>query len=162
MGYRSDAALATRRKYYDEMLRTAKTQDYSDEILYFLTRYADCSISKDDRGENTVVILRWKYVKWYNDFHEIAYVERWMDGEFDREFEYSFLRIGEDPDDTEIRCDENYSLDGVLTLAREIYVDADTTMFIPEIPDDPPQDDADLPEGTDFSISDFLNIKEDL
>lgn len=162
MGYRSDAALATRRKYYDEMLRTAKTQNDSKEILHFLTRYADCSISGEDGNENAVVILRWGRVKWYNDFPEIAYVERWMDGEFDGEFEYTFVRIGEDPADTETRCDGNYNLDGLLTVAREIYVDADTTMFIPEIPDDPPEDDADLPEDTDFNISDFLNIKEDL
>lgn len=162
MAYRSDAALATRRKYYDEMLRTAKTQDYSDEILYFLTRYADCSISGEDGNENAIVILKWGWVKWYNDFHEIAYVERWMDGEFDRNFEYTFVRIGEDSEDIEIRGDDSYRLDGILTITREIYVDADVEPFTPEIPDDPPEDDADLPENIDFSISDFLNIKEDL
>ncbi len=154
MGYYSEVALATRKKWFDEMLRMAETEEYSEDILRLMLTLPDCSI--DGEGESAVVILHWGDIKWYGDFASVMYIERWMNGEFNDEFEYAFARVGEDTCDMEDRYSEDYELYEYVQLSRTIWIGGFGKPFIPEMPSDGPEKDIELPEGSDVDLNDYL------
>lgn len=155
MGYYSDVALATRKKWLDEMLRRAKTEEDSGEILSLLVDGSQCSIIGE--GDDAVVILYWNFIKWYDEFRDVRYVEHWMEGAFDEEFEYAFIRIGEDDSDVDQRSSDDYDLCQYIQISRSIWIDDSGELFTPEIPPDKePEDDLDLPDGSDGDLTDYL------
>ena len=135
MGYYSDVAFATRQATYEEMLKEAKNDA---DILDFITVHANVSCVRADDGYDAIVILYWGGIKWYDDFKTVEFIEEWMrrgDCEEDG-VEYSFVRIGEDLNDTDIRNSPDYSLDGYIYPTRSIVIDERAVEYSPEIPDD--------------------------
>lgn len=143
MGYYSEVAFATRQKTYMKMLKEAKD---NENILDFITHRA--YVSRIGDGDDAVVILEWFSVKWYDDFDEVMFIEEWMrrgDCELD-DIQYSFVRLGEDYEDSEVRNSPDYQLDCYIYPQKSIYVDDGAERYTPEIPEDE-EPGEDLPES---------------
>lgn len=134
MGYYSEVAFATRQKTYMKMLKEAK---HNEKILNFITNRGTY-VSRIGEGDDAVVILEWFSVKWYDDFDEVKFIEEWMrrgDCELD-DIQYSFVRLGEDYEDIEVRNSPDYQLDCYIYPQHSIYVDGNAESYTPKIPED--------------------------
>ena len=90
MGYRSEVAITMDTKNYNVMIRRAKA--LKNKHIYNLIDYAD--IYTMDNGK--VTTLYWGYVKWYQDYKEVQWIENFI-----KKIDATFVRIGEDRDDNE-------------------------------------------------------------
>lgn len=106
MGYRSDVAITMRTKDYNTMLRRAKA--LKDTSVCALIDAAD--IFKADN--NTVTILNWTSVKWYDSFDSVKWIQKFI-----QKIDATFVYIGEDPDDNE----EEYYNEGYELLEYAYY-----------------------------------------
>ena len=121
MGYYSDVALAVRRKDFNRMLLQAKKEPEPDGLLRFLTTYP--SVYSDGEQDESVIVLYWSCIKWYEGFRDVDYINAWMNGNYDPGFGYAFIRIGESADDVEQRNgDTDYDLCDYIGISCEITV----------------------------------------
>ena len=120
MGYRSDVALAMYKTDYDKLIEFSKQRmdDDNDCVsLYdFITKYVDDIIPKKD---NKIVILCWKWVKWYEEYYHIATLNEYLE---DNDIDYTFVRIGEELDDNEEIRAKDDDLAWIVNIQRFIDV----------------------------------------
>lgn len=90
MGYYSDVALTLLKK--DALDFVKEAQRRGGEILNFV-RAAELM----EHNNGKAITFYWEYVKWYNRFPEISFVN----GYYPSLDNYSFKRIGEDRNDIE-------------------------------------------------------------
>lgn len=96
MGYRSEVTLTMYEKDFQEMIQKAKSES-PDVALPFITKWA--RLYKNDN----IITLFWDWVKWYEGFEDVGFVEDFMHSGV----EYSFRRVGEETGD----IDEEYNDD---------------------------------------------------
>lgn len=101
MGYRSDGAI-----YLSEEAQELLT----DELKKDLEEW-----EKNEIEEN---VWNFEYWKWYSDYEDVA---RWEDfmamlgKEENHHIEWDFIRIGEEPDDTEISTGEKFGVSRIIS-----------------------------------------------
>ena len=97
MGYRSDVAIAMTKKAA-ELLKT-KLAEATPDQRYLLDNPDLYEV--DSKTEEA--LWRWHYVKWYEEFDEVAFIDNYL-----KELsidDYLFIRLGENYDDIELRGD---------------------------------------------------------
>lgn len=99
MGYRSEVALCLTRcgkLDLDKMLEkvSRKTRDNVCDLLANSDRHLTDSKTASE-------LWFWDWIKWYQDSPEITFMEELLN-RLDRE-SFLFIRIGEDPDDSEVK-----------------------------------------------------------
>ena len=101
MGYRSEVAIRCQSKAYEKFKEVLeKTDAHPDKLI-------------EKNGE---YLLYFDWWKWYSDFEEVKGIEAVMDEldelddgcnadeTYEKELGYHFIRLGEDNDDVETRC----------------------------------------------------------
>lgn len=96
MGYRSDVAIKCGDKAYKMIMDAAMAHDVKPDVAY-----------KCDEFD---WIICWDSVKWYYSYEDVAAIESvlsCLDTKYEEDdsdgYAYTFARIGEDDEDTEIR-----------------------------------------------------------
>ena len=97
MGYRSDVAIAMTKKAA-ELLKT-KLAEATPDQRYLLDNPDLYEV--DSKTEEA--LWRWHYVKWYEEFAEVAFIDNVLKELSDDD--YLFIRLGENYDDIELRGD---------------------------------------------------------
>ena len=96
MGYRSEFALSLGLRAEEAMCCLLEGQ--SAETKQDMLRFLSCTQQDCDN-----LMLRADGIKWYTSYNEIQFLECCMEYFDKKNLPYRFLRIGEDPDDTEAR-----------------------------------------------------------
>lgn len=91
MGYYSDVAIAVQKKDYIK-LKQAISSLCSAADLIEAAQKTEIQIDKEK-----YVVLKWQSIKWYNDFEEISFIEKFLK----KIPHHDFIRIGEEMDDIE-------------------------------------------------------------
>lgn len=108
MGYRSHV-----------MLELAKEQNDIFQALY-VSKFPDDSewlFSCIENYDDEATLYNFDYIKWYDTYPEVAFVEHFLntiDGS-----EFHFVRVGEEPEDTE---EDGYSEYYNLRIRREVSI----------------------------------------
>ena len=97
MEYRSDVAIAMTKKAA-ELLKT-KLAEATPDQRYLLDNPDLYEV--DSKTEEA--LWRWHYVKWYEEFDEVAFIDNFLK-ELSND-DYLFIRLGENYDDVELRGD---------------------------------------------------------
>ena len=97
MGYRSDAALVLSKEA--AALLKARLETATPDERYLLDNPDRYEV--DSKTEEA--LWRWHFVKWYDEFTEVAFINNFLNELSDDD--YLFLRLGESYDDVEIRGD---------------------------------------------------------
>ena len=97
MGYRSDVAIALSKEA--AALLKARLEAATPDERYLLDN-ADLHDTDEESGDE---LWRWHYVKWYEEFAEVAFIDNVLKELSDDD--YLFIRLGENYDDVEIRGD---------------------------------------------------------
>ena len=97
MGYRSDVAIALSKEA--AALLKARLEAATPDERYLLDN-ADLHDTDEESGDE---LWRWHYVKFYEEFREVAFINNFLQ-ELDPS-NYLFIRVGETYDDIEIRGD---------------------------------------------------------
>ena len=127
MPYLSDVALAVYESTYMELLKGAAKEERAKDVIEFLTVTPDdIRLYKCDMvEEKNVIVIHWAWIKWYEEFPSVRFVQGYMDRS-DEEGEdgdaYAFIRVGEDSEDIEQRCSYDYMLDSYVGLNREVWL----------------------------------------
>ena len=90
MGYRSEVAITMKTKDYNTMVRRAKA--LKNQVVYNLINNADIYETEEDK----IITLYWGWIKWYSEYYEISWIKKFI-----RSIDSTFVRLGEDVDDTE-------------------------------------------------------------
>lgn len=113
MGYRSVVTLTLHEKDYKDMVIAAK-QEPDEYVFDFVTKSATLYKNKD------VITLHWGWVKWYDNYNDVGFVERFMRSGV----EYNFKRIGEESGDVEEESnDPDWTLGEATEIITDIYMD---------------------------------------
>ena len=95
MGYYSQVAISMSKENYERL----KVFDKENRDLKDLLDIAEI------KERNEVIVLSWDSLKWYPDFAGVQAIEEFLASISDRNESYSFIRLGEEIDDTQIeRC----------------------------------------------------------
>ena len=116
MGYRSDVALCLKKEDF-EILKVK-----SAELEYDIVESAS-TVRFDDK--DNVVVISWTWIKWYEEFEEIALVNDFLDELDEQEKPYSFIRLGEESEDNEFKEGATWA-DGIcnkIHMIRDIEID---------------------------------------
>lgn len=100
MGYYSEVKIAMRESDYIELLNRINYYTYKDTLSIFLKDM--CSTKTVINNGQKVAILHWDWVKWYQEFKEVQYIEEYIAELNDQRKPYKFVRIGEDSSDIEV------------------------------------------------------------
>lgn len=98
MGYYSDVSIAIKKADMEclksQLAKKAFTPDVPINILNFVL-----NAIKDGQqdNDNNISVLSWYSLKWYKEFPEIQFINKFLNT-LD---EYEFIRIGEDEEDIE-------------------------------------------------------------
>lgn len=115
MGYRSDVAITLYKKDYEELDKRCKESNTALKIFW---RNADITQNE------TVAVIQFTDVKWYDNFEEVKYIMNFLHSN-NRSFH--FIRIGEDVDDTEEQMyqsdDEFYCISDFMYVNRTIEIE---------------------------------------
>ncbi len=103
MGYRSDIGLALTQSAVQRMHQKLNTLDKNSEAFSVITDFIAYADKHYEDADTKAKVYLWNYVKWYDDFKEVNFLEELMQEL--NEQDYLFIRIGEDYDDTEVRGD---------------------------------------------------------
>ena len=125
MGYRSEVALALRKKDYEELLAKASMFEEEDKRLDSLVNFLKFpdELLRDNSGH---VVLHWDWIKWYDEGDDPLCT--WvMENLPDI---YHFVRIGEDNDDTDehsssMGYDDEESddeIESIIGFQRSVYL----------------------------------------
>ena len=105
MGYRSDVAIVMKEKDFLTMLEEVKQAEIKWLNDWILSAYNHPEVKNKpfcelnpQADDYQWVALYWEWVKWYEDYQEVAFIENFLQ----KINQYDFVRIGEDDDDTEI------------------------------------------------------------
>ena len=95
-----------------------------DYLITSLDEYIE-TIGNYYRGDKTedVVVFGWDWIKWYDGYEDVQLINRFLDKLSDRDEDYSFIRIGEDVDDTERCGNYNEGYCDIIHLEHSIYID---------------------------------------
>lgn len=99
MGYRSDVGLALSKAGVGRLQEKLATLDKDSETFFNVTellKYARKHMKHEESGAEQYL---WDYLKWYDSYSEVRFIEDLMGELVDEEF--LFLRIGEDMNDNE-------------------------------------------------------------
>ena len=100
MGYYSEVKIAMRESDYIELLNRVNYYTNKDMLSIFIKDM--CSTKTVINNGQKVVILHWDWVKWYQEFKEVQYIEEYIAELNDQCKPYKFVRIGEDSSDIEV------------------------------------------------------------
>ena len=121
MGYRSDVAIVMKAKDFHSMLGEAKRSSIEWLNGWLMGAYRNQNAKnkpwhKVDPNSDEWIALYWEWVKWYESYEEIDFVENFLH----KINQYDFVRIGEDYEDTEvIYKSQNY----LIGVERKITID---------------------------------------
>ena len=101
MGYRSDIGLALTQSAVQRMHQRLNSLDKNSEAFSVITDYIIYADKHHEDADTGAEVYLWNYVKWYDDFKEVSFLEELMQEL--NEQDYLFIRIGEDYDDTEVQ-----------------------------------------------------------
>lgn len=118
MGYYSDVAVCMYKKDYMDMLKHFKEKSPD---AYGTWTTADYKIFRNRKDESNPIVTAVIYMtKWYKEFEDVIYTEKYLDYCDEADIPYQYIRIGEESGDE----DERYSGSGVLweycNIARKI------------------------------------------
>jgi len=122
MGYRSQVRICMKKASFEELKQELMGEyDYLIEHLDEYTETTGVPYSGDKTEK--IVVFGWDWIKWYESYEDIQVISKFLDKLSDRDEDYSFIRIGEDVDDTEIcgNCNEGYC--DIIHLERSVYID---------------------------------------
>ena len=103
MGYRSDIGLVLTQSAVQRMHKKLNTLNKNSEAFSAITDFIAYADKYHEDADTKAKVYLWNYVKWYDDFKEVNFLEELMQEL--NEQDYLFIRIGEDYDDTEVRGD---------------------------------------------------------
>lgn len=120
MGYRSEVGMILSAEAY-ELLVCELDKERVDRILNnnnpdkFNSTIDLLDVMEDngasDLPENsTDIIFYYSWIKWYDSYDEVQFVERMLDMMEERDLAYSFLRIGEENQDIDARYNRSEDL----------------------------------------------------
>ena len=113
MGYRSEVGMILSTEAY-ELLVCELEKERVDRILNnnnpdkFNSTIDLLDMMENDGASNlpensTDIIFYYSWIKWYDSYGEVQFVERMLDMMEERDLAYSFLRIGEENKDIDAR-----------------------------------------------------------
>ena len=97
MGYRSDVALVLSKEA--AALLKKRLEAATPDERYLLDNPDRYEVD----GKTEEALWRWHYVKWYEEFDEVAFIDNFLKELSDDD--YLFVRLGENFDDIELRGD---------------------------------------------------------
>ena len=120
MGYRSEVGIILSAESYellvcelekervDRILNNNKPEAFSEtlELLDEMEEYGEPNLPE----RSTDIILYYSWIKWYDSYDEINFIERMLDMMEERDLAYSFLRIGEENQDIDARYNRSEDL----------------------------------------------------
>lgn len=86
MGYRSDVSLTIEKPDFDKLLEEINSSDNYAKQMFNLAKKHICG---------NFVTLYWEWVKWYEDFEEVIFFEKF----YQKLDHYKFIRLGENEED---------------------------------------------------------------
>lgn len=101
MGYRSDIGLALTQSAVQRMHKKLNSLDKNSEAFSVITDFIIYADKHHEDADTGAEVYLWNYVKWYDDFKEVSFLEELMQEL--NEQDYLFIRTGEDYDDTEVQ-----------------------------------------------------------
>ena len=111
MGYRSHVMLELAKEQND-IFQALYTSKFPDDATWLFS----CIENFDDEA----TLYNFDYIKWYDTYPEVSFVEHFLNT---LHFEdYHFVRVGEEPDDTEEKGDSEYYN---LYIRREVSIQWD-------------------------------------
>ena len=99
MGYRSDVGLALSKSGAIRLQEKLNTLDKNSETYFNVTNLLEYTHSHRKHEESGAELYLWDYLKWYDNYSDVRFIEDLM-GELEDE-EFLFLRLGEDMNDNE-------------------------------------------------------------
>ena len=99
MGYRSDVGLALSKAGVGRLQEKLATLDKASETFFNVTELLKYAYKHQKHEETGAELFLWDYLKWYDNYSDVRFIEDLM-GELEDE-EFLFLRIGEDMNDNE-------------------------------------------------------------
>ena len=130
MGYRSEVGIILSAEAY-ELLVCELEKERVDRILNnnnpqaFNATIELLDEMEEDRNPNlpersTDIILYYSWIKWYDSYDEINFIERMLDMMEERDLAYSFLRIGEENHDIDARYNRSEDLCIDMYVSRSV------------------------------------------
>jgi hypothetical protein len=101
MGYRSDVGLALSKAGADSLQKKLNSLDKDSVIFFNVTELLKYAYKHQKHEETGAELFLWDYLKWYDNYSDVRFIEDLMVELEDEEF--LFLRIGEDRNDNEER-----------------------------------------------------------
>ena len=122
MGYRSEVALTLTKQ--DAIRLLDEATNASETSMEFL------EYSKLIKHSDEYVTLYWDWVKWYDGYEDVDFVNAFCSKLLDEDRPYAFKRIGEDNEDYESFFNGDYAIDECVEFARRFETDwnAETTV----------------------------------
>ena len=122
MGYYSEVKIAMRESDYIELLNRVDYYTNKDSLSIFVKDM--CSAKTVVNNGQKVVILHWDWVKWYQEFKEVQYIEDYLAELSEQCKPYKFVRIGEESNDIEVLDSWGEDGDDCCDIIRaEVYVE---------------------------------------
>lgn len=123
MGYRSEVALTMKKEDILDLLKQAMAQSDNGSAQQFL--YYDKILDH----QNGYASLYWDWVKWYEDYPEIAFVTQFYNDIVEKGGDISFRRIGENDDDYESEWSGDWGVCECVELVRKLdyEINSETT-----------------------------------
>jgi hypothetical protein len=122
MGYRSQVRICMKKASFEEL-----KQELMGEYAYLIEHLDEYTETTGNYycGDKTeeVVVFGWDWIKWYEGYEDIQVINSFLDKLSDRDEDYSFIRIGEYIDDTEIYSNSNEGYCDIIHLERSVYID---------------------------------------
>ena len=130
MGYRSEVGMILSAESY-ELLVCELEKERVDRILNnnspdkFMSTLELLDEMEEDGKPNlpersTDIILYYSWIKWYDSYDEINFIERMLDMMEERDLAYSFLRIGEENPDIDARYNRSEDLCTDMYASRSV------------------------------------------
>lgn len=108
MGYRSEVSLTIEKPDFEKLLKEINLADHYTKQLFNNAQKIVCG---------NFVTLHWEWVKWYEDFEEVVFFEKF----YQKLDHYKFIRLGENDEDNY----EDFRGDYIdcASMERSIYCD---------------------------------------
>ena len=130
MGYRSEVGIILSAEAYellvcelekervDRILNNNRPEAFNEtlELLDEMEEYGKPNLPE----RSTDIILYYSWIKWYDSYDEINFIERMLDMMEERDLAYSFLRIGEENQDIDARYNRSEDLCTDLYASRSV------------------------------------------
>lgn len=118
MGYYSDVAIAVQKKDYLKLKQAISSLCSAAELKNKSLNLIEAAKKKEIQiDKEKYVVLKWQSIKWYNDFEEISFIEKFLK----KIPHHDFIRIGEEMDDIEEYQGTNHYL---IEVQRDISINS--------------------------------------